>query len=347
MKLKTAIPSIAAALLAAVPFASAQNATTDPVGFVTFTVVGNSDQKLGTPMVPSTKFSGTAASVSGTTVTASGIPDLTGSNYLLVTSGPAAGSWESISSSSNSTVNLASSISGFSANHTFVIKPFWTLNTLFPNGGAIPPSPNPEAPVGLILTYDPSVQGINLGASSVYLYHPGGVLPAGWYTDGSFEAAGDIPLSPETSITIRNQSSSSIQVPFAGNVPTQTSGFDIVSRVGGQQDNMIYNQFPSAVTLANSGLAQSGAVANSPNPEAPTDLLLVFDLANAAGYNPGASTVYLYHAGGVLPAGWYSDGSFEAADDVEIPAGGAIIIRKAAGSSSTTKFSPSLPYSLN
>lgn len=347
MKLKNAIPSLAAAVLAAVPIANAQNATTDPVGFVNFTVVGNSDQKLGTPLVPSPQFSGVATSVSGVSVGASNIPSLTGSNYLLVTSGPASGSWEALSSSSNSSVTLAASISGFSANNTFLIRSFWTLNTLFPNGGAIPPSPNPEAPVGLVLAYDPAVPGINLGASSVYLYHPGGVLAAGWYADGSFEPAGDIPLSPETSITIRNQSSSSIQVPFVGNVPANTSAFDIVSRVAGQQDNMIYNQFPNAVTLANSGLAQSGAVASSPNPESPTDLLLVFDLANAAGYNPGASSVYLYHGGGVLPAGWYVDGSFEPADTVQIPAGAAIIIRKAAGSSSTTKFSPSLPYSLN
>ncbi|MFM8810320.1 MAG: hypothetical protein ACKOJB_15720, partial [Chthoniobacterales bacterium] len=103
--------------------------------------------------------------------------------------------------------------------------------------------------------------------------------------------------------------------------------------------------FPAAVTLANSGLNSSGAVAASPDPENPTDTVLVYALSNT-GLNPASSASYLYSNGDVLPVGWYENGTFNDANNVTIPAGGAIVVRKGAGSSQVTKFAPVVPYSL-
>jgi hypothetical protein len=88
-------------------------ATTDPVGFVSYTVNANSDQRLGLPMQQASTFQGEAATVSGTIVSASGITSLSGANFLVVTSGTANGKWEQIQSSAAGSVTLVSSISGF------------------------------------------------------------------------------------------------------------------------------------------------------------------------------------------------------------------------------------------
>lgn len=350
MKLLPSFSSVvlASALLAS-PRLQAQSAVTDPVGFVSYTVNANSDQKIGVPMTQASVFSGAAATVSGANVTSSGIPTLSGRNFVLVTSGTASGAWEEIASGTSTSLTLAAQIPGFAANDTFAIKPFWTLNTLLPGGGSVPVSPDVENPRGLVLLNDLAAVGINpaSGASYFYTDGSGGLLPAGWYANGTFEAANDVVVSPETFITVRNLTSSSVTLSFVGSVPTTPSTIEVVARAAGQQDNLILNQFPAAVTLANSGLATSGAVRNSPDVENPVDLLLVYALSNT-GLNPASSASYFYTdgSGGLLPAGWYVNGTFEDANNVEIPAGGAIVIRKGAGSSSVTKFTPSLPYSL-
>lgn len=335
-----------AILIAAGLSANAQTtATTDPVGFVSYTVNANSDQKVGVPMTQSSVFSGSATTVSGTAVTTSGVPALSGKNLLLVTSGSAAGSWEEIASSTSTSVTLLAPVTGFVNGDTFVIRPFWTLSTLFPNGGAIPQSPDPDNPRGLVLLNDLTAVGINPASGASYLYHDGSIIAAGWYESGTFAEANDVVISPESFITLRNSTASPINLSFVGSVPAKTAAIDVVRRPGGQQDNLILNQFPSSVTLANSGLNTSGAVTASPDPENPVDLLLVYSLGNN-GINPASSAQYLYHDGSILPEGWYESGTFADANDVSIPAGGAIVVRKGAGPSQVTKFAPNLPYSL-
>ena len=336
-----------AILIAAGLSANAQTtATTDPVGFVSYTVNANSDQKVGVPMTQASVFPGSATTVAGTSVTTSGVPTLSGKNLLLVTSGSAAGLWEEVASSTSTSVTLIAPISGFVNSNTFVIRPFWTLSTLFPNGGAIPQSPDVDNPKAFVLLNDLAAVGINPASGASYFYHDGSLIAAGWYESGTFAEANDVVVSPETFITVRNLTASSVNLPFVGSVPTKSSAIDVVRRPGGQQDNLILNQFPASVTLANSGLNSSGAVAaTGADVDNPTDTVLVYALSST-GLNPASSASYFYHDGSLIDAGWYEVGTFAAANDVVIPAGGALVIRKGAGSSQVTKFSPNLPYSL-
>jgi uncharacterized protein (TIGR02597 family) len=342
-------PSIYALALASIATSGLQaqtTATTDPVGFVSYNVNAQSDQKIGVPMQQASSYNGVASSVNATTVQSTGMPALTGDNFLLVTSGAAAGQWEQISTSSAGQVTIASSITGFQANDTFVVKPFWTLNTLFPNGGAIPASSDPENPVAVVLFNVPGATGINQATGAAYLYHAGGVLPAGWYDANTFELADSVMVNPESFITVRNSTASPINISFVGSVPAAKTAIDVTSRSAGPQDNLVYNRFPADVTLSNSGLASSGAVSPSPDPENPTDTVLVYQ-TDSTGLNPASSATYIYHAGEILPAGWYNANDFESADTVSIPAGGAFIIRKPAGANSVISWNPALPYSLN
>lgn len=327
--------------------ASAQStATTDPVGFVSYTVNAQSDQKVGVPMQQASSYNGVASSVSANIVQSAGLPALSGDNFLLVTSGAAAGQWEQISNSSAGQVTIASAIPGFQTNDTFVVKPFWTLNSLFPNGGAIPASVDPENPVAVVLFNVAGATGINQATGDAYLYHAGEVLPAGWYDANTFELANSVTINPESFITIRNSTASPINVSFVGSVPAAKTAIDVTSRSAGPQDNLVYNRFPADVTLLNSGLASSGAVSPSPDPENPSDTVLVYQ-TDSSGLNPATSASYIYHAGEVLPAGWYNANDFESADSVVIPAGGAFIIRKPTGANSVISWNPDLPYSLN
>lgn len=336
-----------AILIAAGFSANAQTTVaTDPVGFVSYRVNAQSDQKIGVPMQQASSYNGIASSVVATTVQSTGMPVLTGNNFLLVTSGTAAGQWEQISTSSAGQVTLASPISGFQTSDTFTIKPFWTLNTLFPSGGAIPNSPDPENPVAVVLFNVPGATGVNQATGATYLYHGGGVLPAGWYDANTFELANNVTINPESFITIRNSTGSPVNISFVGSVPAAKTAIDVTSRSAGAQDNLVYNRFPTDVTLLDSGLVSSGAVTPSPDPENPTDTVLFYQ-TNSTGLNPASSAQYLYHAGGVLAAGWYDANTLESANSIGIPAGGAFIIRKPAGADAVISWNPALPYTLN
>jgi uncharacterized protein (TIGR02597 family) len=201
--------------------------------------------------------------------------------------------------------------------------------------------------VGLVLLNDPTFQGVHLAAASAYFYHAGPDLPAGWYNnDGSFELADNVLVSPEASIVINNSTATVSKVVTVGSVPVVKQANTIVSRVAGDQDNLVYNPYPAAITLGASNLASSGAIRPSSDITSPGDLLFVYS-ATTSGFNPGAASAYFYHAGPDLPAGWYNnDGSFEAADSVSLPPGVAIVVRKAAGSSTAVEWAPATPYSL-
>lgn len=327
--------------------ASAQTtATTDPVGFVSYTVNANSDQRLGLPMQQASVFQGTSSNVSGTTVSAGGITALSGQNFLVVTSGTANGKWEQITSSATGSVTLSSSISGFTTGDSFEIKPFWTLGTLFPGGSGVPASADVYSPVGYVFLLNPNAVGVNISASAGYIYHDGSERTAGWY-DGNDPDSGlqdNVVVSPEVALTVRNGTGSSTKVTYVGSVPTDKFALDIVRRAAGEQDNVVYNKFPADVTLGSSGLAPV-AVTPSPDVYSPGDVVFLFNL-NATGVNGAANSGYIYHDGSERPAGWYDNNDPDSGlkDSVVVPGGSTVMVRKAAGANSTVTWNPSLPY---
>jgi len=325
------------------------NATTDPVGFVSYTLNANSDQPLGTPMVPAATFQAQSTSVVGVNVGVSNVPSFTGVNYLLVTSGPAVGSWEQISTTSSNNIVLNAPITGFTASNSFVVRAFWTLATLFPSGSGFPESPDPFAPSATVSVYNPSEIGVNQASSASYFYYPG-PQDAGWYIVGNIDAGvqDNVPLSPETSISLRNSTGNSATITIVGSVPAKSLGLNIASKSTTPQDNMVFNQFPSDVTLANSQLVSSGAVIASSDPFSPGDTVSLYALRNS-GFNPATSVSYFYYNATPEDTGWYIVGNIDAGkqDSSIIPAGSSFIIRKAQAANQDTLFAPSLPYNLN
>jgi uncharacterized protein (TIGR02597 family) len=318
-----------------------QSVTTDPVGYVTFTVNANSDQRLGIPMQRPAVLAASASSVSQAVVQADGIESLSGAHFLLVTSGDAEGQWEEVVAASSGELTLAEAISGFTSGDRFAIRPFWTLDTLFPDGGAVPASSNPFNPVAFVLLNNPNSVGTNLSASSVFFYNDGTQGQAGWFNADGFAPSGGTIVSPEVSLVIRNRTGESVSPVVAGDVPVVPNLIDVVSRAAGRQDNVIYNPLPIPVSLSASDLISSGAFGASSNPFNPTDLLLLFDFGNT-GINSAASSVFFYNDGTQGQAGWFNTDGFASADSIEIPPGGAFIIRKASGSDSSSSWVPPL-----
>jgi len=341
-------PSLAI-LLAAGFSAKAQTATTDPVGFVSYTAKANSDQKLGTPLQQASVFQGAASSVSGTTVSATGLSALSGQNFLVVTSGSANGKWEQIASSASGSVTLSAAISGFASGDSFTIKPFWTLGTLLPSGGGVPASPDVYDPVATLFLNNAAATGVNIAPSFPYIYHDGSERTAGWYdaNDPDSGLADSVIVNPEVALMVRNGSAVNATITYVGSVPTSKFALDVVRRATGPQDNLLYNKWPSDVTLGTSDLAASGAVSSSPDVYDPADVVYLLPLGST-GYNKAPSQAYLYHDGSERTAGWYdvSDPDSGSKDAVVIAAGSSLMIRKQGGANSTVSWNPDKPYSL-
>ena len=329
--------------------AFAQGVTTDPVGYVSNEISANSDLKISVPLIPASVFSAVADSVSvGTVSTLSVVPDvLTDAHYMLVTSGVLAGDWYTVTATTASDVTVAEDLAagGLLAADSFEVRPFWTLDTLLPSGGGVPASPDFFGPVGFVLKNDVAAAGINLAPSQIFFYHDGTLLPAGWYNQGTNLAAGDEVLSPGSYVTLRNGTGSPVDVVFSGAVPMSTVSNLVVSRSAGTQDSQIPNPYPAGMTLANTGLVTDGAMRASPDFFGPLDVLLVYS-QQTTGLNPAPSSIYFYHDGTLLPAGWYDQGTNLIADSVELEVGAALVVRRGAGADEIYSWNPVLPYSL-
>ena len=252
------------------------------------------------------------------------------------------------------TVTETIAIDGVDTDVTNSIKviPSWTLDTLFPSGGDIPQSSDVFNPIGTILTNSDSVTGVNMSAAAVYLYHSGEQGPEGWYNADDLAAGpvGNTVLGPDTYITVRNNSAADADVVLTGNVPVDTLAIDVVSSTIAV-DNQISNPFPAGLSLAASNLyvGAGGPLEGSSDVFNPTEQLLIYE-GIPTGQNPGTSKSIIYHTGEQGPEGYYDPDDLAAGEiggTYDIPAGAAIIIRKAAGVVSSVDWRPSLPYNLS
>lgn len=331
--------------------------TTVPVGYISKTVSASADLKLGLPFKQPAAVAGSVESVDADTVTTTAtVPDVTtAAHYLWVTSGTAVGSWTQVTASTTNTITVTDDLEalGVAAGNTYEIIPFWTLNTLFPDGAGFPVSSSVFAPSAFVLTNDVTavgiVEGVNRAPTSTYFYHNGDQIPAGWYQNGALGSGlqNDVVLTPESYITVRNLSLTDADIVVSGTVPVTSIANSVVQRAGGSQDNQLPNPFPAGIPLQASGLISSGAISPSSSVFAPGDLILVFDEA-PTGTNPAPDKVFFYHNGDQIPAAWYQNGALGsgAQNTYEIPAGGAVVIRKVGGSDALNTWSPVIPYNL-
>jgi uncharacterized protein (TIGR02597 family) len=346
------IALLSGAALLSVSSLAAQTATTDPVGYVNLSVGANADLKVGVPMAQSPAYTGVVDTViNGVVTVSSTVPDVTtAAHYLWVSSGALNGQWFVITGYTASSLTVAEDLAnaGLVATDSFRVVPFWTLGSLFPNGGGLPTTDNPSIVNSFIFLNDVTATGTNLSASGgTYFPFDNGSF-SGWL-DASNPSAfvdDDIIISPASYVTLRNVTESAETVTITGNVPVYTVSNQIVSRAAGAQDNQVFLPYPADTLIGNLGLVAAGAISSTDNPNVVEDFLLVYS-QGAAGLNPSATAAYFHFDNGSV-SGWLdaSNPSAFVDDSVTIPASSALIIRRAASSDTMVEWAAPLPYTL-
>lgn len=370
MKRTTILTTLLAALLGS--YASGQTAVTDPVGFVTVTAPANSDAPVGLPVARAAVLQTTVSSVSANEITVAAAmtssqfvyasPTQTNHYYVSVKStvSPSSavkGKWYEIVSNSTSSITVdsgsATSVQsqGLAVGDTIEVIPFWTLNTLLPSGQSMTVTTDIDFPQDLILQLPQTVAGINLASakSAIYSTDTANLGVAGWYNANTFDAVGDDLILPDTYLVFRNKGAAQ-PVTIVGSVPMASAKATTLVRLSGvlRQDNFAINPFPIPVSLTELGLFETGVFQATTDIDFPKDILLVYQ-GNETGFNSQPAKSYIYSTDTVnLPsAGWYDsstfDGPYLLADKL-VPAGGAIIIRKALGAISEANWAATRPY---
>ncbi|MDW8349004.1 MAG: TIGR02597 family protein [Verrucomicrobiae bacterium] len=314
-----------------------QTVTTAPVGFVRYNALANSDIYVTPPFERPAFWSGTIASVSGNVVTlnnASLTPNQLvyaagtqpNTYYLRIGShssiNPKEGNYYTITANGTNTVTLdlaGDNISSIAPGTKAKIIPYWTLNTLFPNGQGINASPSEFSIQTRVIVPNILANGINLPASSIFYY----LGPQSqWRKIGSTANQNDTIINPDNYVIIRSAASPS-QFAIAGNVSMEKNAYWLRTQNSQSQDNPLGLPRPMPVKLVDAGFISSGAFASSPSEFNITDRLIVFD-NTTTGINKPAKAVYYY-----TNNQWRKVGSTGNAGNDEINLYEGVVIRKA------------------
>ena len=238
--------------------AFAIEATTNPVGVIQKTALGDSDTIVSIPLKRPAVFNGVIASINGAVLTAEGSPGWTpdewaGSYYAFARSGNAEGGYGTLVGNTANSIEFEDSLddSGLVPGDSFSIHPYWTLDALFPDGSGVHESANHVERDTEIFVPDAAGLGINLGAEAVYYYEDGAFRQVGGDLDAD---AGSTVLTPDTYFVVRNNISTATTVTFTGEVVMTKLSLPLIATDTGEQDNIVGLQRPIEMTLDESGL---------------------------------------------------------------------------------------------
>jgi uncharacterized protein (TIGR02597 family) len=334
----------AAACLSAVSLAQT-SVTTEPVGLTTTSCLGNSDTYLGIPFTRPPEFTGTVQSVSGSTLTINGAPGWTDNRfvyvagsqskhyYVLIGNGgatnPKEGHTYAVTSNGSNTLTVEISfdnLAGVVANTQVTLIPYWTPATIFPSGDAgvsFTATTNPSSYKTEVLIPNASSAGINLPPAAAYFFINNGAN-IGWRLEGDNSTNyGDDPLLPDSYLIVRNSNGApTLPLTSSGSVLMSKLAVPILASASQQQDNPVAMIRPVDTTLDSNGLAPIHTSF------LPGDQLLLFDNTQAQiGKQP--NKFYTFNDGWRL-----SSDNLDHSKDI-VPAGSAMLVRRAAKSAGT------------
>lgn len=327
------------------PIFAQGTAITGSVGLLSVPAPSASDTIVSLPLHRPEVFRGVIESLDGAMVNlrqASFSTDAySGGFYLLIESGPGEGRWFPITANSGGSVTVEHSAdpdfaSVVEPGAIVKIIPFWTLDTVFPNGKGVNASGN-LLPVSRVLLPDTQGTGTRLAPSSSFFYFSGATHGGeGWRKFGHAPTVkfDDHLLLPGSSMIVRHDSGP--QTVFENLGAVQTSAFSVrlgTRAPGRDQDHSLGLGIPAPVTLAQSALYESGRFAGTATLEQPVDQLLVYNQSAAAKNRIPAFTYYYYTGSQGAGPGWRllgQPGTLQNAAAVFEPARG-FVIRKAGG----------------
>ncbi len=300
-------------------------ATTNPVGVIQVTALGNSDTLISIPLKQPAVFNGVIAEVGATTITAEGSPgwgadDWASGFYAFVRSGDIEGAYGEITGNSANAITIdvgdgSLLVDGPAVADSFSIHPYLTLDTLFPSGSGVHASASAGSRDSEV--FIPAVDiGINNASEATYYFSNDAWRKVGAPLDQDF---GSAVLAPDSYFILRNNIAASTVVTFTGEVVMGGLTLPVVLGDSEKQDNPIGLQRPIEMTLNESGLASAFETG---------DELLIWD-NSVAQQNRLSSTATVYSWDG---AKWIKDGvDADVGDDPIFTPGLGFIVRKASG----------------
>lgn len=295
-------------------------ATTDVVGLLSVPAAQVSDTIVSLPLHRADLYRGRVTAVSGDLVTlgdASFAEDsLNGRYYLLATSGSGEGRCLPVTDSSGATLRVdfgtEGSLGSLAPGVSVQVIPYWTLDTVFPNGQGVNASGN-LLPVSRILLPDTTSAGVRLASSSSYFYYSGnGHGGEGWRKFGATASSkfDDQILAPGSSFVIRHEAGPGSLFENLGAVQNAASSVWTGTKAANlPQDHALGLSFAAPVSLAGSNLFETGSFAGSATLDQPVDELLVYD-QSAPARNRTPAFVYYYYTGSQSGGpGWRLKGS--------------------------------------
>lgn len=322
MKTSARAALLSLALFGAGSVFSQTTATTDPVGFVSVSVLANSDATLAVPLNRTAAFKGVIQSISGNTITVAGtspawqtspmifvqsLPSQTNTYAVQFATGAKEGMTASITANGANTVTIqlasgdnltgvkTEAVDGTGNGDHIDIMPYWTPSTLF--------STTPPAGTELIGFANPD-NGVNVGASEVY----DRTGASAWEDGINGGDASHFPLPFGSSFIFRNNTASALSLSLVGSVPMTKNRVRISTQANNtDQDVAIGYLSPIPERLSTIGLPpynpadptnpnnlKQGEVASANAlgfPVANGDTIIGFD-NNELGINKGAAEVY-------------------------------------------------------
>ena len=349
--------------LIAVPAFAQTTATTDPVGFITYSLPGNADSYLYIPFKRNPDYAGaTSGAVASNVIAASGTPNwgvnafapgasLQPRFYVLIRSGAKSGMFYAVSSNDSSTLTVdlgGDTISSdVVAGTAYQICAFDTLGSIFPSGQGVNGSAGHliGARQSEVLIPESSLAGTNFAPASSYYYYNGATLPgAGWRLAGQTGTiVNDVVLYPDSYIIVRHNVATGTSLTTMGTVQMGQVQLPLTTLADNtNQDIPIGIPVAGNQTLFQSNLFQSGAFQGGASHliGSRKDELLVWD-NSFVGKNKAPDASYYYYTGtaGNGP-GWRLAGDTINVRDAEIviTPGKAFTIRKKSTGLAATVF---------
>lgn len=328
--------------------ALAQSTVSTPVvGFVKTSASPSSDTMIAPQVMRASELSAAVTSVtvsgdsltatlalSGTSLTADQFKYAANTQpktyFALVKTGNLAGAYFVISS--NTTTELVVNLDGLALTSTDVtsveVRPFWTLNTLFPpsesNIAFIPSTSTTTAGRRTqILIPDNLSTGSNRNPSKVYFYN--NTLGDWVSTTATSIKAGDTVVDPVGYVILRNTGGTppTLSVTSSGSVLTEKVNIYLATASNKSNDNYIAIPRASDYKLSELGLADENFLQSTSKTTAGRrDTLLVIE-KTGIGINRAPAKVYFKFGGA-----WFDASASATAVDPVIAAGSALIVRK-------------------
>lgn len=325
---------------------------TQPHGTVVYELTGLSDNWVAPALTRPPVFAGQLRAAEGNLLTVMANPPLQagqfalpamkgGSDtyYALISSGSMAGLSLTIVDNGPDTLAVdeaGQDLSGLGFGDQVMVIPYWTLQTLFPNGQGIHGSLRHGVRGTEILLPDEKTPGINLAPRAIFYYFTGETDGGpGWRKiGGGLTVSMDhTVISPDSYLIVRQRAAGSTTWILTGAVPMSIQRTPVnILTADLAQDNAMAFPVPSPATLRESNLYESGAFAGSASHGQTADELLIFD-NSSPGFNRAAAAIYYYYTGAANGGpGWrLVGGGLDVLQDdtVVFQPGTGFIIRKA------------------